>query len=161
MIASILKETGLAPSRLEIELTESAVIRDAKHSRALLRRLRELGCTIALDDFGTGYSSLSTLRNFPFDKIKLDRSFMGEIETSSTAKAVLRAMLALGRGLNIPVLAEGIETVGQLEMLRAEQCSQAQGYLLGRPASMRQLVAEGHFTTSAATADKLRLPDAA
>ena len=142
-VAAILEETGLPASRLELELTES---RD--HSRrqivvAALRQIRELGVTIALDDFGTGYSSLSTLRSFPFDKIKLDRSFLREIETSPQAKAVLRAVLALGHGLGIPVLTEGVETQEQLDMLRAQGCGQAQGYLLGRPAPMSRLVADG------------------
>ena len=108
-----------------------------------LRQIRELGVTIALDDFGTGFSSLSTLRSFPFDKIKLDRSFLREIETDPQAMAVLRAVLSLGNGLGIPVLTEGVETQGQLDMLRAEGCSQAQGYLLGRPASLSRLTADG------------------
>jgi diguanylate cyclase len=142
-VATILQETGLPASRLELELTESAMIRDAKSSLRALRQIRELGVTVALDDFGTGYSSLSTLRTFPIDKIKLDRSFLREIETSPQAKAVLRAVIALGRGLGIPVLTEGVETKEQLEMLRRKGCAQAQGYLLGRPASMSRLEADG------------------
>lgn len=142
-IASVLQETGLDPSRLELEITELAIIRDAKTALRAMRQIRELGATLALDDFGTGYSSLATLRNFPFDKIKLDRSFLRDIETSPQAKAVLRAVLALGEGLGIPVLTEGVETQGQLEMLRAKGCSQAQGYLLGRPVPLSVLTASG------------------
>ena len=92
-----------------------------------------------MDDFGTGYSSLSTLRAFPFDKIKLDRSFMGEVEHDPQAKAVVRAVLTLGRSLHIPVLAEGVETAEQLAILREEGCDEAQGYLLGRPCPVGQL----------------------
>jgi len=142
-VAAILRETGLPGSRLELELTESAMIRDAKSSLRAVRQIRELGATIALDDFGTGYSSLSTLRAFPIDKIKLDRSFLREIETSSQAKAVLRAVIALGHGLGIPVLTEGVETQEQLDMLRRKGCAQVQGYLIGRPAPMSRLIAEG------------------
>ncbi|MCA1403636.1 EAL domain-containing protein [Ensifer sp. IC3342] len=90
--------------------------------------------TIAIDDFGTGYSSLETLRSFPFDKIKLDKSFMWEVEGSPQAKAIVRAILALGQSLSVPVLAEGVETQKQLDILQAEGCDEAQGYLLGRPA---------------------------
>jgi EAL domain-containing protein (putative c-di-GMP-specific phosphodiesterase class I) len=142
-VAAILRETKLPPSRLELELTESALIRDAKSSLAILRRIRELGVTLALDDFGTGHSSLSTLRAFPFDKIKLDRSFLREIETSAAAEAVLDAVLGLGKGLGIPVLTEGVERQEQLEMLRRKGCAQAQGYLLGRPAPVSRLEADG------------------
>jgi EAL domain-containing protein (putative c-di-GMP-specific phosphodiesterase class I) len=93
--------------------------------------------SIAIDDFGTGYSSLETLRAFPFDKIKLDRSFMNEVETSDQAKAIIRAIVALGQSLSIPVLAEGVETDVQLGILFDEGCDEAQGYLLGRPMPMR------------------------
>jgi FOG: EAL domain len=92
-----------------------------------------MGVAIAIDDFGTGYSSLDTLRSFPFDKIKLDRSFMQEVEQNEQSKAIVRAILALGRSLHVPVLAEGVETMAQLEVLRAEGCNEAQGFLLGRP----------------------------
>ena len=102
----------------------------------LLQELKALGVSIAMDDFGTGYSSLSTLRAFPFDKIKLDRSFMAELESSPDARAIIRAVLTLGESLNIHVLAEGVETPEQLEFLRQEGCAEVQGFLLGRPAPM-------------------------
>jgi diguanylate cyclase (GGDEF)-like protein len=142
MIATVLAETGLDPARLEIELTESTLMTDVKRNLAILADIQKLGVTVAMDDFGTGYSSLSTLRNFPFDKIKLDRSFMPEVESDPQAKAIIRAVLALGQSLGIPVLAEGVETHGQLDFLRKEGCSEAQGYLLGKPARLSRAVRE-------------------
>ncbi|MGD9913296.1 MAG: putative bifunctional diguanylate cyclase/phosphodiesterase [Rhizobiaceae bacterium] len=136
LVHEILLETGLAPSRLELEITESSIIHDKVRSLHALRRIRALGVTIAIDDFGTGYSSLETLRSFPFDRIKLDKSFMKEIEHSKQALAIIRAVLALGKSLDISVLAEGVETEEQLALLRQEGCDHAQGYLLGRPAPL-------------------------
>jgi diguanylate cyclase (GGDEF)-like protein/PAS domain S-box-containing protein len=135
-VADILAETGLSPLRLELEITESSIVADKERALGMLRALKELGVTVAIDDFGTGYSSLETLRSFPFDKIKLDRSFMTEVETSPQAKAIIRAILALGRSLEIPVLAEGVETTQQLDLLQREGCDEAQGFLLGRPAAV-------------------------
>ena len=133
-------ETGLAPHRLELEITETTIIRDKDRALQTLGLIRALGVTIAIDDFGTGYSSLETLRSFPFDKIKLDRSFMVEVEDNPQAKAILRAIVALGQTLEIPVLAEGVETREQLGILLHEGCDQAQGYYLGRPAPMATAV---------------------
>nr|WP_314258459.1 EAL domain-containing protein [uncultured Devosia sp.] len=133
-----LVETGLEPGRLELEVTESAIIGDKVRALHMLGQIKDLGVTIAIDDFGTGYSSLETLRAFPFDKIKLDRSFMSEVETSKQAKAVVRAILELGRGLEVPVLAEGVETSEQLSFLLEEGCDEAQGYYLGRPEAMER-----------------------
>jgi diguanylate cyclase (GGDEF)-like protein/PAS domain S-box-containing protein len=133
LVARTLAETGLAPARLELEITESALIRDPARSAEVLRRIKALGVSIAMDDFGTGYSSLSMLRAFPFDKIKLDRSFMGEIDRSDEARAIIRAVLALAESLGIAVLAEGVETEAQLAFLREEGCAEVQGYLLGPP----------------------------
>ncbi|MBV8682556.1 MAG: EAL domain-containing protein, partial [Caulobacteraceae bacterium] len=129
----ILLETGLPPSRLEIELTETAIIANRDQSLQVLRQIKDLGVGVALDDFGTGYSSLETLRAFPFDKIKLDRLFVSELDRSPQAVAIVRAVLALGKSLAIPILAEGIETERQLQILRREGCDEAQGFLLGRP----------------------------
>ena len=136
LVKMVLFQSGLAPERLELEVTETAIITDKKRALSILRQIRELGVSIAIDDFGTGYSSLATLRSFPFDKIKLDRSFMNEVEHSEESKAIVRAILALGRSLSVPVLAEGVETLEQLNVLRMEGCNEAQGYLLGRPAAM-------------------------
>ena len=142
----MLLQTGLPPTRLELELTESTIFADKARSLHILRRIKALGVTIALDDFGTGYSSLETLRAFPFDKIKLDRFFMSEVKTSPQAKAIIRAVLALGKSLDIPVLAEGIETQGQLSLLSTEGCDEAQGYYLGHPAPLEQIVTSGQIT---------------
>ena len=152
LVHEILLETGLRPSRLELEITESTIIADKNRTLTILRRIKALGVTIAIDDFGTGYSSLETLRAFPFDKIKLDRSFMSEVETSPQAKAIIRAVLALGQSLHIPVLAEGVETHSQLSILRAEGCNEAQGFLLGRPAPFAEIFALMHGTDVVAIA---------
>jgi diguanylate cyclase len=133
-IHQVLIETGLPPARLEIELTETALIKDKAQSLHVMRQIKALGVSIALDDFGTGYSSLDTLRTFPFDKIKLDKSFTDELKTDQRSLAVVRAVLALAKSLSIPVLAEGIETQEQLDLLHLESCDEGQGFLLGRPA---------------------------
>ncbi|UYN99616.1 MAG: EAL domain-containing protein [Devosia sp.] len=133
MVRMVLFQSGLAPERLELEVTETAIIADKKRALHILRLIKTLGVSIAIDDFGTGYSSLDTLRSFPFDKIKLDRSFMSEVETNEQSKAIVRAILALGRSLSVPVLAEGVETSAQFDVLREEGCNEAQGFLLGRP----------------------------
>ena len=132
-VHSILVETGLSPKRLELEVTESLLISDPDMALHTLRRLKTLGVAIAMDDFGTGYSSLSTLQSFPFDKIKIDRSFVDKLDKQRKSASIIRAVLALGRSLEIPVLAEGIETKAHLEFLRNEGCDEAQGYFLGRP----------------------------
>ena len=129
----IMLETGLPPRRLEIELTESAIMDDRERALHVLRQIKAMGVGVALDDFGTGYSSLETLRAFPFDKIKLDRFFVSELEGSPQATAIIRAVMALGRSLSIPILAEGIETQDQLDVLIREGCDEVQGFLLGYP----------------------------
>jgi diguanylate cyclase (GGDEF)-like protein len=136
LFQQILQESGLKANRLEIELTESAIMADRQHALGVLREIRALGITVALDDFGTGYSSLETLRVFRFDKIKLDRFFVSELEANPEALAIVRAVLALGKSLAIPVLAEGIERGEQFEVLRREGCDEAQGFLFGYPAPM-------------------------
>ena len=134
LVQQVLKETGLDATRLELEITETAMISDMERTTHVLRQLKALGVTIAMDDFGTGYSSLSTLRAFPFDKIKLDRSFMTELDGDEPqSQAIIRAVLTIGESLSIPVLAEGVETAEQLAFLRAQGCNEVQGYLLGRP----------------------------
>jgi diguanylate cyclase (GGDEF)-like protein len=135
-VEQALAASGLPAGRLELEITESTLMQDRGRTLPLLERIKALGVHVTMDDFGTGYSSLGTLRSFPFDKIKLDRSFMAELETSPQAVGILRAVIGIGRALRIPVLAEGVETQAQLEHLRAEGCDEVQGYLLGRPASV-------------------------
>lgn len=134
----ILLETGLAPSRLELEITETALVRDFKRALLTLRQIKALGVHIAMDDFGTGYSSLSNLRAFPFDKIKIDGSFIKSVDTNEQAATIVRTVLALGRGLNLPVLAEGVETAAEMQFLRDVDCDEIQGYLIGRPAAIGQ-----------------------
>ncbi|PHR19052.1 MAG: bifunctional diguanylate cyclase/phosphodiesterase [Hoeflea sp.] len=143
VIIEVLMSTGLPANRLELELTESTIFQDKERSFSVLRQIKALGVNIALDDFGTGYSSLDMLRSFPFDKIKLDRSFINEAEESLQAKSIIRAVLALGKSLEIPILAEGIETQGQLSLLGDEGCDEAQGFLLGRPIPIAQLLETG------------------
>src|SRR6202790_3150569 len=132
----ILLETGLPPRRLEIEITETALVRDFNRALATLRQIKALGIGIAMDDFGTGYSSLSNLRAFPFNKIKIDGSFIKSVNSNDQAATIVRAVLGLGRGLGLPVLAEGVETDAELQFLQDELCDEVQGYLLGRPAAI-------------------------
>jgi diguanylate cyclase len=134
MVRGVLEETGLAPHRLKLEVTESVLIDDTDRGLAILRSLHALGVRIALDDFGTGYSSLSYLHRFAFDEVKIDRSFVQDIETSADARAIVRTIINLGRSLRIMVTAEGVETSHQFELLQAESCDQVQGYLFGAPA---------------------------
>jgi diguanylate cyclase (GGDEF)-like protein/PAS domain S-box-containing protein len=133
VVHEVLFETGLAPSRLELEITETALVRDLNRALATLRRIKMLGVRIAMDDFGTGYSSLSNLRAFPFDKIKIDGTFIKSVNHNEQAAAIVRSVLGLGRALNLPVLAEGVETAAELDFLSGELCNEAQGYLLGKP----------------------------
>jgi diguanylate cyclase len=132
-VHEILFETGLPPQRLELEITETALVRDLNRALATLRRIKMLGVRIAMDDFGTGYSSLSNLRAFPFDKIKIDGSFIKSVNSNDQAAAIVRSVLGLGRALKLPVLAEGVETAAELAFLQNESCNEVQGYLVGRP----------------------------
>ena len=126
---AILYETGLSAERLQIEITEGALIDDFSRAVAILRRLKAMGVRIAMDDFGTGYSSLSYLQSFPFDLIKIDRAFISNVDCNAQSAAIVRAVIGLARGLNVPVIAEGVETKGELDFLAQEACSEAQGYL--------------------------------
>ena len=133
LVHSVLLETGLAPTRLELEITEGVLVEDFARGVSILRRLKTLGVRIAMDDFGTGYSSLSYLQSFPFDKIKIDQSFISNVKSNPQSAAIVRAVIGLAHGLSLPVLAEGVETKAQLDFLAAESCDEVQGYLLGRP----------------------------
>lgn len=138
LVHSILLETGLTPGRLEIEITEGVLIEDFDRGLSLLRRLKALGVRIAMDDFGSGYSSLTYLQAFPFDKIKIDRAFVMNLGCNAQSAAIIRAMIGLGHGLDISIVAEGVETMHQLSFLAAEGCDQVQGYFLGKPAVIGQ-----------------------
>jgi EAL domain-containing protein (putative c-di-GMP-specific phosphodiesterase class I) len=109
------------------------LVDDLPRALTILRRLKLLGVRVAMDDFGTGYSSLSNLQSFPFDKLKIDRSFIANLHTNPQSAAIVRAVIALGRGIGLPVIAEGVETREQLAFLAAEDCNAVQGYLVGRP----------------------------
>jgi diguanylate cyclase (GGDEF)-like protein len=128
-----LTATGLAPQRLELEVTESALLHDVSTARATCEALRAIGVRISLDDFGTGYSSLSRLRSFPLDRVKIDRSFVTDIATEPESAAIVRAVAALGSSLGLRTTAEGVETPGQLAELRQNGCTEAQGYLFSQP----------------------------
>jgi diguanylate cyclase (GGDEF)-like protein/PAS domain S-box-containing protein len=141
LVHAVLLETGLAPDRLELEVTEGVLIDDFSRAVSILRRLKSLGVRIAMDDFGTGYSSLSYLQAFPFDKIKIDQGFISNVERNRQSAAIARAVIALARALGLPVLAEGVETPEQLGFLEREGCDQVQGYLIGRPAPIAEYAA--------------------
>ena len=134
-VETALARSGLNPSRLELEITESVLLLDDEQNMKALHGLRQMGVRIALDDFGTGYSSLSYLRSFPFDKIKIDQSFIRDLGVTKDAQAIIRAVIMLGHSLGITITAEGVETVAQLALLRAEGCNQLQGYLFSPPSS--------------------------
>jgi predicted signal transduction protein with EAL and GGDEF domain len=160
LVHTTLLETGLSPRRLELEITETALVRDLQRALNTLRQIKALGVRIAMDDFGTGYSSLSNLRAFPFDKIKIDGSFVKSVNTNDQAATIVRAVLGLGRGLGLPVLAEGVETHAELQFLESEKCTEAQGYLLGRPADIATFRAITHGEAPAAMQGELPLKQA-
>lgn len=137
-IASVLKRTGIAPQRLELEITESVMLEDAASALTTMKQLKALGIRLSMDDFGTGYSSLSYLRNYPFDGIKIDRSFIAELDQSQSSEAIVTAIIRMGHALSLTVTAEGIETVAQLGKLTELACDQAQGFYLGRPMAPHQ-----------------------
>ena len=141
LVHAILLETGLAPDRLELEVTEGVLIDDFSRAVSILRRLKSLGVRVAMDDFGTGYSSLSYLQSFPFDKIKIDQAFISNVERNRQSAAITRAVIALARALGLPVLAEGVETKDQLAFLAREACDEVQGYLIGRPCPIAEYAA--------------------
>jgi diguanylate cyclase len=130
---------GIPTSLIEVEITESLLVKDSSVVRSALERLRRLGCRIALDDFGTGYSSLAYITRFPPDRIKIDKTFVRQVDRSASDAAVAATILALGQSLDIVVTAEGIERAAQLEWLRARGCHEAQGFLLSRPLTARDL----------------------
>lgn len=138
VVHAILLETGLAPGRLELEITEGVLIEDFDRGVALLRRLKALGVRISMDDFGSGYSSLTYLQAFPFDKIKIDRAFVINLGRNPQSAAIVKAVIGLGHGLDVSIVAEGVETHEQLTFLANEGCDGVQGYFIGRPAPIAQ-----------------------
>jgi EAL domain-containing protein (putative c-di-GMP-specific phosphodiesterase class I) len=132
-IAQILSETGLAPEALRLELTESVTMRDEERTTRILSELRNLGVRLCIDDFGTGYSSLSYLRRFALDILKIDRSFVTDMLINSESHEIVKTILSLGKNLRMKVVAEGVETLEQMTLLRSLGCEFAQGYLFSRP----------------------------
>jgi EAL domain-containing protein (putative c-di-GMP-specific phosphodiesterase class I) len=140
-VVSALGQSGLAASRLELEITESVLLQDDRAVLDTLHQIRDLGVRICMDDFGTGYSSLSYLRSFPFGKIKIDRSFISELGKENDCVAIIRAVTRLGASLGMVTTGEGVETEQQLEILRAEGCVQAQGFLFSKPKPLSEIPA--------------------
>ncbi|WP_246697830.1 putative bifunctional diguanylate cyclase/phosphodiesterase [Rhizobium sp. G21] len=138
-VRSALQDSGLPSQLLELEITEGVLLEDAANAREVLEELKSLGIKLAMDDFGTGYSSLSYLRNFPFDVIKIDRSFIMDLDSSDNARPIVQAILGLGKALGLSVTAEGVETNEQLAILTADQCNEIQGYLMSRPLKSDQV----------------------
>jgi EAL domain-containing protein (putative c-di-GMP-specific phosphodiesterase class I) len=152
VVAHALALSGLAPNRLELEITESVLLQDTGDVLETLHRLHALGVRIAMDDFGTGYSSLSYLQRFPFDKIKIDQAFIRQLSEKADSVAIVRAVIGLGRSLGIAILAEGVETKEQLSVLQTEGCWDVQGFLFSRPVpaagapDLVRSIAAGHGT---------------
>jgi diguanylate cyclase (GGDEF)-like protein len=150
VIVSALAKSGIDPTRLELEITEGALMEDTDAVVATLRQIKSLGVRVSMDDFGTGYSSLSYLQKFPFDKIKIDQSFVRSIETNADSAAIVRAVTALGQSLGMVTIAEGVETPEQLARIARDGCQQVQGFLTGRPLTAEaaaQLVLSAHIET--------------
>ncbi len=139
VVKAALANSGLAPNRLEVEITESIFLKDSEANLAVLTQLGELGVKISMDDFGTGFSSLAYLRSFPFNKIKIDRSFVRDLPTSQSCAAIVRAVCGLARSFGASTTAEGVETDEQLRQIRAEGCTEVQGYIFGRPMPAREI----------------------
>lgn len=134
-VARILKETGLAPQYLELELTESILMHDVESSTSMLEALKAMGVQLAIDDFGTGYSSLSYLKRFPIGTLKIDQSFVRDIATDADDASIISAVIGMGKNLRQRVIAEGVETQAQLALLQARHCDEGQGYHFSHPVS--------------------------
>ena len=143
-MAEAIDESGIDPDRLWLEITESTLMRDADEAVVVLQALRDLGLHLEIDDFGTGYSSLSYLQRFPVESLKIDRSFVDELDKRSDNAAIVRAIIGLGDSLGLPIIAEGVERRAQVTRLQALGCHLAQGYFFGRPISARLI---GAFPT--------------
>ena len=140
LVMDALKQSGLPARRLELEITETLLLEKSSQVLATLHALRALGVRISMDDFGTGYSSLSYLRSFPFDKIKIDQSFVRDLGADRDAQAIIRSIVSLGKGLGVTITAEGVETEAELSCLRAEGCHEGQGFLFSRARPNAEIV---------------------
>jgi len=137
-VQAILEETGLDPPCLELELTETSLMQDLKSTVAVLRALKAMGVNLALDDFGTGYSSLTYLKRFPIDTLKIDRSFVRDLASGADDASIVSAVISMGKSLHMQVVAEGVETLPQLEFLQEHSCPEGQGYYFSPPVVARQ-----------------------
>ena len=147
MLFRSLGDCGLAAEFLELEITESVLMENPRRTSELLRHLKSRGVRVAIDDFGTGYSSLSYLSSFPIDRLKIDRSFVASSLHDHSGALIVEAVISLARSLGMAAIAEGVETIGQLEFLRRHGCQQIQGYLMGRPMPAREI--EGFLSARA------------
>ncbi|MEQ1530493.1 MAG: EAL domain-containing protein, partial [Methylococcales bacterium] len=148
----ILTKTGVDPDFIELELTESVAIGDTKSCIQRMLDLKNLGLKLAMDDFGTGFSSLSYLKDLPLDVLKIDQAFIRQLESESSSQAIVKTIIALANGLNMDIIAEGVETAAQLEFLKQHQCEMFQGYLFSRPvpvADFKQLLLASSLKFSA------------
>jgi EAL domain-containing protein (putative c-di-GMP-specific phosphodiesterase class I) len=145
-VRAALADSGLRPDRLELEMTETAVFSDREHALRTLREIKQLGVAVALDDYGVGYSSLDVLRSFPFDRIKIDRSFLSGSGSPEQTVELIQMVLSLGRTFGMSVLAEGIETDDQLALLSEAGCQEAQGFLFGRPTAPDEIARIGQLS---------------
>jgi EAL domain-containing protein (putative c-di-GMP-specific phosphodiesterase class I) len=146
-VRAAIEGARIDPSLLRLEITESAVMHNLEEGTRLLRELKDLGVKLSVDDFGTGYSSLGYLKSFPIDSLKIDRSFVRDLPADRDSLAICRAVIALGRGMGVEVIAEGVETRVQARTLAADGCELAQGYLFGRPAEPETLRTSGRGRT--------------
>ena len=140
LVAGVMRETQISPDSLALEITEGIAMKNVDQNIRMLEELKALGLSISIDDFGTGYSSLAYLKRFPLNTLKIDRSFIQDIATNSDDREITRAIIAMGQNLGLKVLAEGVETEEQVELLRSSGCDYIQGYYYGRPLPAAQLV---------------------
>jgi len=154
-IVGIIQASGVAPGRIDLEVTETALIQDLDQASASLQRLKALGVGVSLDDFGTGYSSLSYLRRFPIDKIKIDRSFVKEVETDPDCRTIVKSVIDMCRNLQLACIVEGMETESQVRLLRGLGCGMMQGYFFGKPMPAAEVL---DFLASADCPSRLEIP---
>jgi EAL domain-containing protein (putative c-di-GMP-specific phosphodiesterase class I) len=157
-IASILKDCGMEPAWLELEITESMIMHDVGKTMQKLNALGKMGIRIAIDDFGTGHSSLAYLKRFPIDTLKIDRSFIRDLPADADDKAITTAIIAMGKSLDLTVVAEGVETSDQLEFLRAHGCDEFQGYYFNSPLPADQFAKLLRSEQDASAAGPARMP---
>jgi EAL domain-containing protein (putative c-di-GMP-specific phosphodiesterase class I) len=155
-VAAALGASGLAPEQLELEITETSLLQDNEATLATLYQLRDLGVRIAIDDFGSGYSSLNHLQSFPFDRIKIDRSFINDIAENACSRSIVRAVTALAKSLGMVATAEGVETAQQRTAVASEGCTEMQGFLFSHPLPAREIerlfIAQGQPVRGSQTA---------